>query len=31
MRNWRLQKFRGTSAAQIAMARLEARVEPLSF
>ena len=31
MRNWRLQKFRGTSAAQIAMARLEARVEPLAF
>jgi hypothetical protein len=31
MRNWRLQKFRGTSEAQLAMARLEARVEPLAF
>lgn len=31
MRNWRLQKFRGTSAAQVAMARLEARIEPLAF
>ena len=31
MRNWRIQKFRGTSAAQIAMARLEARLEPLAF
>jgi hypothetical protein len=26
-----LQKFRGTSEAQLAMARLEARVEPLAF
>jgi len=31
MRNWRLQKFRGTSEAQLAVARLEARVEPLNF
>jgi hypothetical protein len=31
MRNWRSQKFRGTSDAQLAMARLEARVEPLAF
>jgi hypothetical protein len=31
MRNWRSQKFRGTSEAQLAMARLEARVEPLAF
>ncbi len=31
MRNWRLQKFRGTSDAQLAMARLEARLEPLNF
>lgn len=31
MRNWRLQKFRGTSEAQIAVARLEARLEPLNF
>jgi len=31
MRNWRLQKFRGTSEAQLAMARLEARLEPLAF
>lgn len=31
MRNWRLQKFRGTSDAQLAVARLEARLEPLNF
>lgn len=31
MRNWRLQKFRGTSDAQLAVARLEARLEPLAF
>jgi len=31
MRNWRSQKFRGTSETQLAMARLEARVEPLAF
>jgi hypothetical protein len=30
MRNWRLQKFRGTSEAHIAVARLEARVEGLN-
>ena len=31
MRNWRAQKFRGTSDAAIAVARLEARLEPLNF
>lgn len=31
MRNWRLQKFRGTSEAQLAVARLEVRLEPLAF
>lgn len=31
MRNWRSQKFRGNSDAQLAVARLEARVEPLNF
>lgn len=30
MRNWRIQKFRGTSDAHIAIARLEAKVEPLN-
>lgn len=30
MRNWRIQKFRGTSDAHLSMARLEARVEPLN-
>ena len=30
MRNWRIQKFRGTSDAHIAVARLEARIEPLT-
>lgn len=30
MRQWRAQKFRGTSDAQLAVARLEARVEPLA-
>ena len=29
MRQWRAQKFRGTSDAQLSVARLEARVEPL--
>jgi hypothetical protein len=29
MREWRAQRFRGTSDAQLAVARLEARVEPL--
>lgn len=29
-RNWRIQRFRGTSDASIAIARLEAQVEPLS-
>jgi len=31
MNNWRIQRFRGTSEAHIAMARLEARLEPLAF
>jgi Phage stabilisation protein. len=30
MRNWRIQKFRGTSDAHLAIARLEAKVEPLN-
>lgn len=30
MRNWRIQRFKGTSDAHISMARLEAVVEPLS-
>lgn len=31
MRNWRIQRFEGTSDAHIALARLEARVEPLVY
>lgn len=30
MRNWRVQRFRGTSHAHMAFARLEARLEPLA-
>lgn len=30
MRNWRIQKFRGTSDAHLAIARLEAKVEALN-
>jgi hypothetical protein len=30
MRQWRSQRFRGTSDAQLAVARLEVRVEPLA-
>lgn len=30
MRNWRIQKFNGTSSTRISPARLEARIEPLS-
>lgn len=30
MKNWRIQKFKGTSDAHISIARLEARIEPLS-
>lgn len=30
MRNWRAQKFRGTSDSHMAIARLEARLEPLN-
>ena len=31
MRNWRIQRFRGSSDAQLSIARLEARLEPLAF
>lgn len=31
MRNWRIQRFQGTSDAHIACARLEARIEALAF
>lgn len=31
MRNWRIQRFRGTSDAHISIARLEAQIEPLAF
>lgn len=31
MRNWRTQKFRGTSDAHIPFVRLEGRIEPLAF
>lgn len=31
MRNWRIQRFEGTSDAHIACARLEARIEALAF
>jgi hypothetical protein len=31
MRNWRAQRFQGTSDAHIAFARLEAAIEPLAF
>lgn len=30
MRNWRIQRFRGDSQAYISIARLEARIEPLT-
>lgn len=30
MRNWRIQRFRGTSDTHLSIARLEARVEPLN-
>lgn len=30
MRNWRAQRFRGTSDAHVSITRLEARIEPLS-
>lgn len=30
MRNWRVQRFRGTSDAHLSVARLEARLEPLA-
>lgn len=31
MRNWRIQRFQGTSDAHLAFARLEAAIEPLAF
>lgn len=31
MRNWRIQRFLGTSDAHISIARLEAQLEPLAF
>ena len=31
MRNWRIQRFRGTSDAHISIARLEAQLEPLAY
>ncbi len=31
MRNWRIQRFRGDSDSHLAVARLEARLEPLAF
>jgi hypothetical protein len=30
MRNWRIQRFRGTSDAHISMARIEAQIEPMA-
>jgi len=30
MRNWRIQRFRGTSDAHLSIARLDARIEPLN-
>jgi len=29
MQNWRIQRFTGTSAARLSVARLEAKIEPL--
>ena len=31
MRNWRIQRFNGTSKSRLSIARLEARLEPLAF
>jgi hypothetical protein len=31
MRNWRIQRFKGTSDAHISIARLEAQLEPLAY
>ena len=31
MRNWRVQRFQGTSHAHLSFARLEARIEPMAF
>ncbi len=31
MRNWRIQRFQGTSDAHMSFARLEAAIEPLAY
>jgi hypothetical protein len=31
MRNWRVQRFQGTSDAHMSFARLEAAIEPLAY
>jgi hypothetical protein len=31
MRNWRIQRFQGTSEAHVSFARLEAQIEALAF
>ena len=31
MRNWRIQRFQGTSDAHLSVARLEAQIEPLAY
>jgi hypothetical protein len=31
MRNWRIQRFRGTSQAHLSFVRLEAQIEPLAY
>lgn len=31
MKNWRIQRFNGTSDSRLSVARLEARIEPLAF
>ena len=31
MRNWRIQRFRGDSAAHVSFARLEAQLEPMAW
>jgi len=30
-RNWRIQRFRGTSDAHVSFARLEAQIEPMAW
>jgi hypothetical protein len=31
LRNWRIQRFSGTSSARLTLARLEAQLEPLAY